>query len=596
MTRRLFIGPVPDDFDPTRDRAAGPWCFAGRESVCADWELLDFVEPFDTPGKLIAAEAQIAALVDDRVAEWADRLNDAHGLHRPYGFWRRYLSIWLWFVAMAAWARWRNTETLVERFGGDALEVPVLAGDEPDRNADFPTLMYRTLSDPGFQWRMDSAILALLAPPAWMLVPATPPAAVPDPAPAAPRKGTAALIRRMLPRLAFDHLPGVARGKPFYSLLLAVAPRRPAVPVEPPPAAAAESPFPTAFLEFFDGFLAHTAPDSIVGARFAALDREAARLRCAPGRLYVTNSRSPSDRERLIAAHAEMAGERLVNAQHGGWEGTAATVPWNRQAYGEDHAFLTWGWERQAYLPGRCLPFLAPALGALRDRHRERNAELLLVGARLAINGMRFDCVPRPRAMLRYRADKVRFLRALPDAVRPSARYRPYTRDRVDLEDGPYVLSRVPEVRSVDGDFDAAMTGCRLLALDHPGTTMHRAMAANVPMVCFWNRDDWPLCDEARPYFDALRDAGVLFHDPVEAAQRAGEIWDDVRGWWMRPEVVEAVGAWRHQFARTGPNVGLALAGTLWRLSRMGPNQARDAMPIPNGRWYASQTNSRVVH
>jgi hypothetical protein len=114
--------------------------------------------------------------------------------------------------------------------------------------------------------------------------------------------------------------------------------------------------------------------------------------------------------------------------------------------------------------------------------------------------------------------------------------------------------------------------------------------------VCFWNPADWPLCAEAKPYFDSLEKAGILYADADSAAAHVNAIWADVPAWWRSADVVNAIAAWRNQFARTRRFSRLALIGTLWRLSRQEGDQDREATPIPNGRWYESQTNSRVVH
>jgi hypothetical protein len=595
VSRRLFIGPVSSDFDAANDVAAGPWCFAGREDVCAEWETLPFVEPFDTPAKLVEAERITAGLVDALAISWGARLNERHGLERPVAFWHRYLLLWLSLATMGTWARWRNAVELITRYGGESLDVITLNPSNPFSFPDFPAFTSRLLADPQFQWWMDSEIVRRLAPSNWRLIDAG--AAEPNPiatVPPQPPSRIGTLARTLLPRLHVDHLPGLAASKVAYSALAAMLPRRPAAATKH--ADGGRTAFPSDYLAFLDEFLALCVPDTFAGAGFAPLDEEARKLRYRPGCLYIANTRAFSDRERLVSAHALVAGERLVNAQHGGWEGTAACVSWGRHAYGEDHAFLTWGWNAQAGLAGRFVPFTSPQLSKLRNRHRCRDRSLVLVGSRLAANGMRFDCVPRPRAMVEYRITKLQFLSALQPEVLDAARYRPYTRDISDFADGSYVQGRFPQVPIVAGDFHEAMLRCRLLVVDHPGSTMHVAVAANVPMICFWRTDDWALCDEAKPYFDELRAAGVLFNNPVSAARRVNEIWADVAGWWSSGNVVDAVRNWRHRFAHTGRFAHLKLIGTLWQLSRLGADQARTAMPIPKGRWYAAQTNSRVSH
>jgi len=593
LNRQLFIGPVPPDFDPNKDIVAGPWCFVGRETIFSNWEALDFVEPFDTPKKLVDAEVEIAHLVEYFVELWTVKLNKIHNIDRPLIFWRRYLSIWIWLVCMATWARWRNAEEIVSLHGEKEVEVMLCPKIPIPHFPDFHAVMFHLLSNSIFQWHLDSEIFIRLAPKTWKMREAKnsiDDSLYPKPSPSSTPRN---LIRKILPRLTLDHLPGLTASKIFYSLLILLMPNGRVPIVEEQYSLHS---FPDDYLSFLKEFLDIVVPESISGAAFRAIDSEVRKLRYVPGRLFVTNTRSPIDKERLITSHAQMFGERLVCSQYGGWEGTAATAPWNRQAYTEDHAFLTWGWEEQAGSKGNFIPHLSSALSALRNRHREKNETLILVGARLVTNGMRFDCVPRPRAMLLYRKSKIQFFDALRKDLRAKSFYRPHKVDSIDLEDGPYVLDRVPEVQLHSGDLHGDLARCRLAVIDHPGTTMHIAVALNVPIICFWNYNDWPICTEAREIFDLLEKAKILFQEPELAAGHINAIWDNIFDWWSAPEVVDAVSIWRHQFARTGRFTSFSLVRTLWRLGRFKQNQHREAMPIPNGRWYKSHTNSRVTH
>jgi putative transferase (TIGR04331 family) len=514
-------------------------------------------------------------MVDDLAEIWGQRLNARHGLNRPTLFWHRYLLIWLSLSVMATWARWRNMEMLIERHGATPLNVPTVPTDRSWAIPGVPAFVNFVNFDSAFQHWIDSLIARALLPSAWRCVEtatnddntvlrratSNPPR---DHAP-----GLGRLARSLIPRLLLDELPGIGAAKLPLSALIALFPRRGAWI---PPASSRGGErfvFPSAYLSLLDDFLAQTIPDSIGGASFLEMDARASRLRFRPGRLFVANTRSVNDSHRLVAAHALIAGERLVNAQHGGWEGTAACVAWNTHIYAQDFAFLTWGWKGQAGLAGRFAPFVAPQLAAVRNRHRSRDASLIMVGTRMPLNGMRFDCVPRPRRMIAYRAEKQLFLAGLSNDIRAKVRYRPYTRGPSDLEDESYFMQSSPDLRLVDRDLNGALLRCRLLVLDHPGTTLHLALAAGVPMVCFWNRDDWPLCAEAKPWFDRLEASGVLFRDAAAAAQGVNRIWPDVAAWWRGADVTAAIRECQQRYALTGPWTRPRLVRTLWRLSQM---------------------------
>lgn len=68
--------------------------------------------------------------------------------------------------------------------------------------------------------------------------------------------------------------------------------------------------------------------------------------------------------------------------------------------------------------------------------------------------------------------------------------------------------------------------------LDHAGTTLAQALAANIPFLLYWNPETASFTPEALPLLDKLREAGILHDTPESAAAKAAEVWGDVPGWW----------------------------------------------------------------
>ncbi len=45
---------------------------------------------------------------------------------------------------------------------------------------------------------------------------------------------------------------------------------------------------------------------------------------------------------------------------------------------------------------------------------------------------------------------------------------------------------------------------------------------------------------EAEPYFQALREVGILYKDPASAAEKVNEIFDNPGEWWLSNRVQDA--------------------------------------------------------
>ena len=99
------------------------------------------------------------------------------------------------------------------------------------------------------------------------------------------------------------------------------------------------------------------------------------------------------------------------------------------------------------------------------------------------------------------------------------------------------------------GPLEPRLLGCRLLVLDHAGTTLAQALAANIPFLLYWNPETASFTPEALPLLDKLREAGILHDTPESAAAKAAEVWGDVPGWWA--SVRAACKPWASQHALT---------------------------------------------
>ena len=276
-----------------------------------------------------------------------------------------------------------------------------------------------------------------------------------------------------------------------------------------------------------------------------------ARAHYRPGRLRIGTLDSNNDHERLTFAFARKKGERLVQFQHGGVYGVARSSPLGVNSDYLLGVFMTWGWTAQENQRDRFIALPSPWLSKFTDRHRVTNDQLILVGTIIRFRFLRIGSLPQPSQLIPYLKGKVDFFHALAEAPRASAAYRAYPNDRGynDLNDGDFVSRRFPGIPMVEGDLVGSILGCRLLIIDHNSTTLHLALAANVPTVCFWGDDAWSVCRQAQPYFDKLRECGILFDDPVLAAEHVNRVWDDVATWWDDEKLQQVRREWVRQLA-----------------------------------------------
>ena len=485
--------------------------------------------------------------------------------------WRNFLILWVIVSVQSTWRCYRNLELLVEKYGKNTFHVRYIDNDPEWRIKDLSHLLSLLNTDVTFNYWIQSSILRKIAPDNWILEPRKQNISTLVDDVGVPNNyveiNARNPIKAAIGRMGFDHVPGTSLIRPLFAFLINLLPRLPAtqkfflgLDEE------AEKEFPLQYLSFLNSFLEETLPLAYGDSLTAILDK-AERLKFYPGRLTITHAASVDTYNHLLNVLSVEKGERVVGNQHGGWYGTGALVAWAPEAEYIYHAFITWGWTSQSDFYGNMRPLPSPMLSKIRNAHKNKNNDLILVGTKMLIQNDRLEARPSTVRWLNYRKIKRDFIESLDSEPRRALRYRPYNRSKPLLEDETYIKRYFPDLPILQTSLQKAFLKCRMVVLDHPGTTLHLVMAANVPTVCYWNRKDWPICPQAELQFDLLRAADIVFDCPEKAAAHVTKIWGDVSGWWNRPVVKNARAEWVDYHARASVFWWWHWATGIWRLA-----------------------------
>ena len=555
--RVLVLGRGSDELTVARHVLAGPWPLADVEKArcgsAEDFTMLQ--EPFADPVLLETAACQARHLMATLAPQLAGLFNERLGVNLPRSFWDMALAPWLSTALEVLVDRLHRAEALVRTFGTENLEVPLWPAQSGFKFMSTRDMTFYGVLDPDWNHWLFSRLLEGRLPPAWRAVQATAPEGV-------QRRGTKheeSVARRLLRRavfgLPFPRVKGFSAGE---SLVLSAAlalnrgqtdrtlpPEAYDEPAAPPLPLGVEAP------EILK-LLLTMLPASISEARHEG--RLPVSLPAGPPFFktrVVSVAACDDDTYRLRMALERGRGCRLLFIQHGGDYGYVRTsVAFPLVEYSQ-HAFFSWGWKRHGDMAGNIVPMPHAQLHKIRNAHHETAPTLVFVGTEMATLPYTLKSMPRTTQMFGYRNDKARFFEALPEGLQAKTLYRPYFDVPSSLCDAPWVLSRFPAVHRCTGPLEAAMLHCRLLVLDHLGTTFAQALAANVPTVLFWRPELCRLTPEATPLVDELARTGMLFHDPAAAAHHVAAVWDNVADWWNGAELCKARAAFAEQFALT---------------------------------------------
>jgi len=246
---------------------------------------------------------------------------------------------------------------------------------------------------------------------------------------------------------------------------------------------------------------------------------------------------------KFLAADKSEKGCRLVAVQHGGLYGTGRLVPSEVHELEISDSYMVWGWAADDVQSQHNLP--SPNLPSLVANQRtggkaSKQGPIVMVTTAHPRFLLRFQSMPVGSQWETYFDWRHRFLQVLPTQVRKSILLRTGEKDY-----GWDVRSRTsdafPEIGWDEGmAYHQRLKSSRIIVADYPGTTFLESMKANVPTVLFWDSQQWEIREEAEPYFDSLREDGILWDSPEAAGTHAASIFEDPWEWWGSQRIQQA--------------------------------------------------------
>lgn len=558
----LVLGRMPHKADPAVFRAAGPWCFSEQEEFFPDWDKkFTFApEPLVEIALQERACQEVKALCADILPRIAERMCP-HARSLPAAYWETLLTPWVMNVSKQVVERWWRVKAMVRAWGQEPLHVPLLPRNCSFTFAGGPDFVLHGALGHTYNHWLFSRLLEEVFPEAWSMeyLPALQ-KTYGEQEKLSGKEQVREVLRKLMLRLPCPRLKGMSIAQTLrFSLALL---HRSHGPDRSRPQAEYGSAATGIAADFPDSLVNKLVPLFMASLpQLLANHKHPARLMKDPlgPRLRVASVLAYEDADyRQSLARWRGRGNRLMYVQHGSDYGQVRCVSDVEMVEYSQHAFGTWGWKEHQGSAGNFIPLPYPQLDGLEGRWQGQKGEnLLFVGTEMPAFPYRLDAHPSPLQIVEYRKDKGRFFEALGRDVQARSLYRPYFPVPGSLRDADWVLERFPLVRMATGMLSNHLYACRLLVLDHNGTTLLESLVANIPMVLFWRREAWALTSDATALLDMLAGAGIWHETPQKAAAKAAEVWSDPLAWWMSDNVQQARKAYCAQQALTvpgGPN------------------------------------------
>lgn len=228
-----------------------------------------------------------------------------------------------------------------------------------------------------------------------------------------------------------------------------------------------------------------------------------------------------------------LKGAKIVGGQHGGGFGQYKRIhPEFTQRKFCDF-YITWGWRDKHYSGAQLLPLPQPEISHYLNKHKPINETALWAGTTMPRQLVRFMNHISDNLSKYIRCKKL-FISHLERDIYRNLVYRPHLIDHGWSYNEKEIFEKYPDVKIERvGRLCELLQKVKLYICDHQSTSFMEALVTNTPTILFWDIELKDERESATQYFDLLRDAGILFHDPIKAAEQVNAIWDDVQGWWL---------------------------------------------------------------
>jgi len=213
--------------------------------------------------------------------------------------------------------------------------------------------------------------------------------------------------------------------------------------------------------------------------------------------------------------------------------------------------FITWGWTNGEPRNIPAYPFIT-ANRKPRQKHSE--GHLLLIDLLLASRSFPWDTHFEHGI---YQEEQFRFVEALPPTLQQKllVRLNPAFKNMRWFENQRWE-DRSPRIKV---ETDAApmhklIARSRLVVNSYNSTIILECLALNIPTIGFWNGGLNHIMPKAKPYYELLRNVGILADTPEHAAGLVALHWEDVGSWWESEKVQDARKEFCEEYARTEKN------------------------------------------
>ncbi|WP_179980709.1 LIC12162 family protein [Desulfovibrio sp. 86] len=260
--------------------------------------------------------------------------------------------------------------------------------------------------------------------------------------------------------------------------------------------------------------------------------------------------------EIFCALKKEQDNALIVMAQHGSFYGTLKKYQFiEQEEFEKSDIYCTWGWSTVEDVENNFYPLPVFFSKQRTARSEHDDGSILFVVDDEMVNFHRIRSggyySDQHIALLRQKFD---FFGTFDNTLRKNIIYQAYPASSPTLQTHAFLEQTFPELKITNQSFQEHFKRCRLVVMPYPGTTMHFALAANIPTILFWEKDFFVFSRQFQHIADCMHECGLLFYNPVDAARAVETIYNDPEKWMRDRDRRACVKLFQRHYAWTEKN------------------------------------------
>lgn len=287
-----------------------------------------------------------------------------------------------------------------------------------------------------------------------------------------------------------------------------------------------------------------------------------------PKFIFTSNNFDTDEIFKVWTAQKVEQGHKYYVGQHGNLYGTWIYHGYDIPEFATSDKFISWGWESTTL---RASPAFIFKTANQKPRKTVNSGDLLLI-ERCIYN--RLATYDRHVNHGIYQDEQFRFVKSLTETVRKKLTVRlhaPHNLGRLSWSDEQrwrdFDSSLLLDLGSTNS-WDLIKKS-RLVVHSYDSTGILETLSLNIPTIGFWHDLYDEILPEAKPYYELLKEAGILAESPEDAARHICLHWENLEAWWGSYKVQEARKVFCNKYART-------VKHPVWELKKILNNDITD--------------------